>query len=206
MYIGRSQEQLKSSWCRQKRRCLHEELDHMMQGIICITTASQMLLLIYTCCFPLIAIVHSLFHYMLCFHARLLHFNVCPSIYRYSARTCKVTASQAPHGAMATTFKLQYGSSWETSTHTCWSHHCRRIDFVQQQQHMVVPLPCVGCSHLPTCLLAGAWLHVLPWDWSECKSSKGEPHSAVVGRASNCCCYFNPVQLLCNKTPSTTSL
>ena len=46
---------------------VYKELDDMMPVIICITAASQTLLLIYTCCFPFIAIVHLLFHYMLCF-------------------------------------------------------------------------------------------------------------------------------------------
>ena len=73
MYIGRDQEQ-------RKRRCLHEESDDMTQGIICITAASQTLLLICTCCFPFIAIAHSLFCYVPCFQVRLLHYNVCPSL------------------------------------------------------------------------------------------------------------------------------
>ena len=41
VYTGRSQEQTNRSYVDKNGRYLHKELDGMMQGIICITAASQ---------------------------------------------------------------------------------------------------------------------------------------------------------------------
>ena len=46
---------------RIERQCLRKELDDMMQGIICITTALQTQLLIYTCCSLFIAVASGFF-------------------------------------------------------------------------------------------------------------------------------------------------
>lgn len=67
-----------------KRRCLHDVLDDMMHSIICITAASQMLLLIYSCCFlfnSLCPITISLYAMP---QVRLLCFNVCPRLSTWS--------------------------------------------------------------------------------------------------------------------------
>ena len=71
-----------NSWCGRKRRCLRKELDDMMQGITCIMAASQTLLLIYTCCFPFIAIACPLTVslYAMLSSKAIVYALVCPYI------------------------------------------------------------------------------------------------------------------------------
>ena len=83
VYIGRSQEEMNRAWCRQKgNACTRSWVTWCKASFAfgCLTNATLDLYIIILAAFHLIAIVHSLFHYMPCLQVGLLHFNVWSSI------------------------------------------------------------------------------------------------------------------------------